>query len=277
MEPVTPLSVTVLGSGGPILTAHRVSSGYVIRLDGAPRLLVDAGGGVFERLGRADIDLGALELVALTHMHIDHSGGLAPVVFALWMQGRKRALRVVGPGPRDDQPGCTRFCELLFGPEGAWRYLHSFEGFAIDTMDVPSDPDRPEVREVFSDEHTSVRAVAVPHGMMPALAYRIDHRGRSLVMSGDIARPTPAFIELAREADLLVHDQAVPAADAPEAHLHTDPAATARGARDAGVKALLLTHFMPEAEAQLRDIDARVRESFDGPIYFAEDLATYEC
>jgi ribonuclease BN (tRNA processing enzyme) len=50
------LAVRVLGSGGPFVNAHRASSGYLVQLDGRPRLLVDAGGGTFERLGRAGVD-----------------------------------------------------------------------------------------------------------------------------------------------------------------------------------------------------------------------------
>jgi ribonuclease BN (tRNA processing enzyme) len=44
------LSVTVLGSGGPIANPHRVSAGYILSIDGNPRILVDAGGGTFERI-----------------------------------------------------------------------------------------------------------------------------------------------------------------------------------------------------------------------------------
>jgi len=51
------LSITVLGSGGPIATADRVSSGYLLSIDGKPRILVDAGGGTFERIGRSGLNV----------------------------------------------------------------------------------------------------------------------------------------------------------------------------------------------------------------------------
>lgn len=102
------LMLTVLGSGGPIANPRRASSGYLIALDGVARILVDAGGGTYERLGRAGTDLSALELVLLTHTHIDHSGGLPPVVFDLYMNDRGRPLAVAGPAGRDVHPGCVR-------------------------------------------------------------------------------------------------------------------------------------------------------------------------
>ncbi len=72
-------------------------------------LLVDAGGGVFETRGRAGIAPAGLGLALLTHTHIDHTGGLAPVVFSAFMDGRTQALTVVGPPAGYDQPGCRRF------------------------------------------------------------------------------------------------------------------------------------------------------------------------
>ena len=69
--------------------------------------------------GQAGIDLGDLDAVLLTHLHIDHSGGLAPIVFSAYMNERTRPITVAGPAPNDTQPGCREFCDLLFGASGA--------------------------------------------------------------------------------------------------------------------------------------------------------------
>ncbi|MGH9086820.1 MAG: hypothetical protein ACRDYZ_01690 [Acidimicrobiales bacterium] len=53
LPPDAPLAITVLGGNGPCTARRRASSGHVVGLDGAARLLVDAGGGSFERLGPA--------------------------------------------------------------------------------------------------------------------------------------------------------------------------------------------------------------------------------
>jgi ribonuclease BN (tRNA processing enzyme) len=133
-----PIDVTVLGSGGPFANPARASSSYLVELDGDRRLLVDAGGGALGRLGQLRIDPVTIELVLVTHTYIDHTGGLAPVVFAAYLGGRTRHLRLVDPAGRERHPGADRFSELLFGEQGPWSDLHSFEGFGIDTREVPN-------------------------------------------------------------------------------------------------------------------------------------------
>jgi ribonuclease BN (tRNA processing enzyme) len=94
------LSVTVLGSSGPIADAKRVSAGYLVSVDGIPRILVDAGGGVFERIGQGGLDISALEQILLTHMHIDHTSDLPAAIMHLYMLERKRPIAITGPAGR---------------------------------------------------------------------------------------------------------------------------------------------------------------------------------
>lgn len=276
------LTLTVLGSGGPVANPRRASSGYLIAVDGAPRILVDAGGGVYERLGRAGADLSALELVLLTHTHVDHTGGLAAVVFSLYMNERRRPLALVGPAGRDIHPGCGRFSELLFARDGAWSYLNTFVGFGIEAREVASDAANTGVRDVPLDATglaalgVRVRSAAVPHGMMPAVAYRVERYGVSLTFSGDVSEAAPGLIALARETDLLVHDLALPERDLPHGDLHAKPSAVGRVAREAGARALLATHFMPPIEPELTDALAIVRGQYTGPLYAARDLAVFD-
>lgn len=262
----------MLGSGGPFLVGERVSAGYVVWLDGRARLLVDAGGGTFERLGRLGIDLTSLDAILLTHLHIDHSGGLAPVVFASVMAGHTR-LTVLGPAARDDQPGASEVCELLFGPYGAWRYLHTFDGFEMQVTDLPSDADDPVVTTVDLGNFR-IETVAVPHGMMPAVGYRISTMSSSITFSGDIEGEHPAFAALAEDTDLLVHALALPERDVPHSHLHAPPSQVGRQARDARCRALLLTHVMPDLEDERPAAERLVRAAYDGPVTWAHDLQT---
>jgi ribonuclease BN (tRNA processing enzyme) len=278
----TMMTCTVLGSGGPIANARRASSSYLIAIDGIPRILVDAGGGAYERLGRTGADLSGLALVLLTHTHIDHSGGLAPIVFSLFMNDRKRPLAITGPAGREIHPGTRRFTDLLFAIDGAWSYLHTFDGFGIDADEVASDPSRPFPQDIsLGPTHLDaldvrVRSVPVAHGMMPSVAYRIDCGDASITFSGDVSNASPGLIALAQGTDVLIHDLALPEREVPHGNLHAKPSMVGAVARDASVGKLVVSHFMPQIEGELEQALAIVREVYRGPIVVAEDLAVYQ-
>lgn len=240
---VSPFALTVLGSGGPFATRNRVSSGYLLSFGGHARIMVDCGGGTFERIGRMGIDLSALDQILFTHLHIDHTSDLPAIIMHLYMNERRRSITVVGPSGRpgnhdapenlDPQPGAIEFVGLLFGARGAWRYMNTFENFGIHSLEMPSDGSQGSIRDVPIDPAldaigVSIKSTAVPHGMMPSIAFRVEYGGRSIAFSGDVSRPTK-------------------------------PSMVGQLARDAGVKALTLSHFMPPIEAELKSALELVR------------------
>ena len=113
---------------------------------------------------------------------------------------------------------------------------------------------------VFSDAAVRVTAVAVTHGhAIPALAYRFDTADGSVVFSGDTS-PNDDLTALAHGADILVHHVAdlgylerhgfTGAALERMAALHTDVTEVGRVAERAGVRELILSHYLPaEPEA----------------------------
>jgi ribonuclease BN (tRNA processing enzyme) len=285
------LSLIVLGSGGPIANPRRASAGYVLSIDGKPRLLVDAGGGSFERIGRSGLDLSSLEQILLTHLHIDHTSDLPAVIMHLYMGDRKRPIAITGPTGRpgndaapenaSPQPGVREFVRLLFGPRGAWRYMNTFEGFGITVRDTPSDVSdlaiySIPVDRVLEDLDVSVYAVAVPHGMMPSVAFRVDCDAESVVFSGDISASTASFIALAKNCSMLVHDFALPEGDQPHGKLHAKPSAVGYTAKQSGARKLLLSHLMRPMESEVAQSLTIVRSEYDGPIEVATDLKAYQ-
>jgi ribonuclease BN (tRNA processing enzyme) len=115
-----------------------------------------------------------------------------------------------------------------------------------------------------------VTAVPVGHGMLPSVAYRVEHEGRSIVFSGDVERDEPGLIDLAHGCDLLVHHLALPEREVEHGHLHAKPSQVGRVAAAAGCRTLLVSHIMPELEEAL-DL---VRDHYHGPIVVAHDLLT---
>lgn len=109
------LSVMVLGSGGPIAFAGgRASASYLVYTDGKPRILMDVGGGAYQRLAESGQNIKDLEIVLLSHLHADHTGDMTSVIKTMYFHdnlyrlglkakgisvpGRSNPVNVWGPG-----------------------------------------------------------------------------------------------------------------------------------------------------------------------------------
>ncbi|MGI8421778.1 MAG: MBL fold metallo-hydrolase, partial [Gaiellaceae bacterium] len=155
---------------------------------------------------------------------------------------------------------------------GAWSYLHSFPGFGVEARELPSDPAVDGEPQRARGGDPEIRSVAVAHGMMPSVAYRIEHAGRSVVVSGDPERYEQGLAELARGCDVLVHDFALPEREVEHGELHAKPSEVGRLAADSGCGTLVLSHVMPELEDELDAAVAEVRRFYDGELVVASDL-----
>lgn len=272
--PASGLDLIVLGSGGP-RAAGRAASSYLLRVDSVPRVLVDVGPGSSTRLGETGVPTDALGTVLLTHLHIDHAGDLPGFVKSRdLLSDGPVGLRIFGPTGRGPYPSTTVFVERLFGREGAFAYLRSFRNeLRFELEDIPVDLDA-KPRSVRTDDGLTLSAVGVDHGEVPALAWRIEHAGRSVVITGDLASKRGRLDELVRGADLLVYDTAVldpPGSPANLYELHTPPEKIGEVAAAAGVKQLVLGHIPPQVDENRAAVLAAVRRRFKGDVRFAHD------
>ncbi len=277
--PASGVALQVLGSGGPIADDGRASSAYLVWLDGKARLLVDAGAGTFLRFGEAGARFEDLDLVALSHFHTDHAADLPALLKSGYFTDRKRPLVVSGPDGHGAFPALDRWLQALFGPDGAWAYLGGYldgtEGLVqLEPVTVRHENDSPT--EVLNNDRVAVTALGVPHGIVPALAYRVDVAGRVLVFGSDQNGSSPHFLELARDADLLVAHLAIPeAAGGAAVRLHARPSTLGEVAARAGVKRVVLSHFMARSLRGIERQVAEVRARYPGPVELAEDLACF--
>jgi ribonuclease BN (tRNA processing enzyme) len=277
--PEAGVAVQVLGSGGPVADDGRASSAYLVWLDGSARLLVDAGAGTFLRFGEAGARFEDLDLVALSHFHTDHSADLPALLKSGYFSDRERPLTVSGPDGHGAFPALGRWLDALFGPEGAWAYLGGYldgtDGLVkLEPVTVGHENASPT--EVLSNDRLTVTALGVPHGIVPALAYRVDVAGRVLVFGSDQNGSSPAFVELARNADLLLAHLAIPeSARGAAVRLHARPSTLGEIAGRAGVKQLLLSHFMARSLREIERQVTEIRARYPGPVNLAEDLACF--
>lgn len=313
-----PLSVIVLGSGGPVATAAgRASAGYLIFTNGTPRILLDVGGGTFQRLAASGANIKDLDTVLLSHLHLDHTGDLSAVIKTIFFHNlaagtvRSAPINVYGPAANgvafpntfpaaegaDLYPSTSGYIKGHYDIRtGTERYLHfvanaiSGSVFSVTAYNIPpaflpnnGTPLTPEIlpTPIPPTDGLVMRAIGVNHGpdiaLVPALAFRIEFAGLSIVYSGDTTSTTDNMIELARGADLLIYDTAImDGALPPFSLLHTTPTRIGLVAAAAGVTKLILSHITPATEANIAEIETLIRaQGFTGMIQRAADLDVY--
>lgn len=299
------LSVMVLGSGGPVATAAgRASAGYLIFTDGQPRALMDIGGGTFARLAESGVNIKDLDIVLLSHLHVDHTGDLSAAIKTVYFHnnlagtGRTAPVRIYGPAENGvpfpattvtQYPSTSEYAHDHYAmPGGTERYLNIFasaisqgnSSFAYEAHDLNSAWNGAVVEEVLSaPDGLLIEAIAVDHGPVPAVAFRVSYKGHSIAYSGDTKSTGPNMVTIAQDADLLIYDTAITDTlpTNPVFHaLHTSPTRMGEVASAANAKTLILSHITPVTETRIDEVTNVVRDQgYLGKIKATRDLKVY--
>ena len=272
------VALQVLGSGGPIADDARASSAYLVWVDGKSRVLIDAGGGAFLRFGEAGASFAALDFIGISHLHTDHSADFPALLKSGNFSDRTRALAVAGPDARAPFPGFDDYLASLLADGGAYAYLGGYlDGSAglaeLSIVEVAGDAVRPT--PVFGDEDSQLRidAMHVPHGIVPALAFRVEVDGIRIVFASDQNGSDPGFVEFAKDADLLVMHLVIPEdATGVARRLHAPPSVIGTIARATGARQLVLSHLMARSLAGLDENLEIIGGRYAGRVVVADDL-----
>ena len=244
--------------------------------------VVDCGDGVARQLVLAGLPLTALRHVFITHHHSDHNADYGNLLLLAWASGLRERVDTWGPPPLER---ITQLFLEMSATDIETRVAD--EGRApLAPLLHPHNLSAPGL--VFQDEHVKVTSAVATHPMIKsAFAYRFDTVDRSIVISGDTAM-SDALIALAKGADVLVHEvillaaidrlaARVPTATTLKKHLlasHTTAEDCGRVAAAAGVKTLVLSHFVPADDPLVPEqawVEA-ARKHFSGRIIFGRDL-----
>ena len=277
------IRIVLLGTkGGPrVGEAGRSNPATLLVINDVP-YLIDCGYGVTKQLIIAGVALDKLRYIFITHHHSDHNLEFGPLIYNTWITGLPAQIDAYGP------PGLTKMAQQFF----------DYQKFDIDVRIVDegrTDPrklvttheiNKPGVVLTNTDVKVSMCVVRHPP-IKDAYAYRFDAKDRSVVISGDTAY-APELAEFAKGADVLVHEvmylpgieallKRLPNAKRLREHLmaaHTLPEDVGKIAAQAGVKTLVLTHFVPGDDARITDEQwsADVRKHFKGQIIVGRDL-----
>jgi ribonuclease Z len=281
------ITVTLLGTGKPAPELDRFGAGTLVQA-GAVTLLFDCGRGMTQRIWERRIPLSDVSALFLTHLHSDHVVGIPDLWLTGWIAGpfghRTTPFQVRGPaGTRE----MMTYLEKAYAADVRIRSTGEKlppAGAAIDAADISEGV-------VYRNLGVIVTAFDVDHGpfVKPALGYRVDYGGRSVVISGD-TRFSENLIRHAQGADVVVHEVAFardelldrsPAARSIIA-LHTTPEEAGRVFARVKPKLAAYTHLVllaldsTSAPPTVPELIARTRNTYAGPLVVGEDLMTIE-
>ncbi len=258
-NPTAAIQVTVLGSGTCVPSLARSACSLLMTV-GPHQLLFDIGPGSMRRLLEAGVRVQELSYVCISHFHPDHTGELAPLIFANKYPDatlRQDPLTLLGG------PGFLDFKKRLEGVYGHWITLDRGLLKWIEAA--------PEERWEYAADDWRLETIPVRHNP-ESVAFRLSvNGGPAVVYSGDTDY-SENLVDLARDADLLICEAARP--DERPVAGHLTPSMAGRMASEAGARRLMLTHFYPDCEEV--DLAAQCQRTYDGPVLLAHDLMRLE-
>ncbi len=298
------MQITFLGTGAAIPTVERGSAAIAVRRKNE-LILFDCGEATQRQMVQAGVGFHRKTKIFVTHMHGDHVLGLPGLLQTMSLLARKKVLQIFGPkGIKDfveainqTVPYTLTFpLEIFEVKAGLVCDEKEYQVTAVDSghMDPAlcyalTEKPRPgrfntkKAKELgvpkgplWSELQTG-KPVTLPDGKIvkPETVVGASRPGRKIVYTGDTG-PSEALVELAKNADLLIHESTFEDALQERAlkDKHSTPTMAAQTAKQAKVKQLVLTHI----SARYKDANQlleQAKSTFPNTI-LAQDLLKIE-
>ena len=288
-KPLEGMRAVVCGSASPLGNDPDRAQACIAIVTPEHMFLFDVGAGSPRRMQEAGLPLNRLDAVFLTHFHSDHIAGLPEVNLNSRVFGRTGHLQVIGPEGADK---VVDGFNLAYQLDTDYRIAHH----GIDLLPrVGAEMQSQEIETgvVWQDDLIKVTAFAVDHApISPAVGYRIDYQGRSVVVSGDTVAVDSLFTA-ASKADLLFHDALSPsimrifidgakntgrtrlaAIFGDVTNYHADITTLENLSEAAGIKQLVLYHLVPVPGNRL--VENMFKRDLASDTLLASDLMTFD-
>ena len=271
----------ILGSGTPNPNPERSGSAYAIVTNGQS-YLVDFGPGVIRRASAfspswggefESMEIQNLNYAFLTHLHSDHSAGLADLILSPWVLEREEPLNLFGPrGLKRMADKITDAYQIDIDYRINGSQPSNLEGYKTKVTEIAEGI-------IYEDKYIAVEAFENNHGdFKNSFGFVFTTKDKKIVISGDTAY-SQKVIEKSKEADILVHEVYSEKGFKEKtkdwqiyhkAH-HTSAPDVGKIASMSKPKKLVLSHILFWGNSK-ESIVEEVKSNFDGEVIIAEDL-----
>lgn len=249
------MQLIVLGSGTSVPHSQRSSAAFWLESDGASMLL-DCSADAMHRMAQENLDWPNLDAIWISHLHLDHCGGLASLLFAMkhapQTQSRKKPLGIFS---------CSGVERLLKAIDESNDYGLFKQPFPLEVLELTD-----SCRDFTPFEGVRCETFKTPH-TRESLAMRLTNSESKTVVYSSDTGVSEELATFARGADLLVLECSFYEDKPVQTHLNL--AEAMRIAQLAAPRRLLLTHLYPEWDSI--DLEAKARETWPGETIAAHD------
>ena len=275
----------ILGTGTPNPNPERMGSSYLVLANDEPYLF-DYGTGVVRRIAAFSSSWGGeyqalevenLKYAFLTHIHSDHTLGLADLIITPWIMGRSEPLKIFGPkGAKNMHTNIIK----AYQPDIDYRIYgtqpQNSTGYKVIFNELKD-------KFVYQDENIKVTAFLNDHGdLQESYGFLIETTDKKILISGDTAM-SKNLISYGENLDYLIHEiysqkgfnNKTPDWQKYHQAHHTGPKEVAEIANLLQPKSLILSHILFWGSSEQEILD-EVKTFYSGKIIVAEDGMIFE-
>ena len=275
----------ILGTGTPNPNPERMGSSYLVLANDEPYLF-DYGTGVVRRIAAFSTSWGGeyqalevenLKYAFLTHIHSDHTLGLADLIITPWIMGRSEPLKIFGPkGAKNMHTNIIK----AYQPDIDYRIYgtqpQNSTGYKVIFNELKD-------KFVYQDENIKVTAFLNDHGdLKESYGFLIETKDKKILISGDTAM-SKNLISYGENLDYLIHEiysqkgfnNKTPDWQKYHQAHHTSPKEVAAIAKLLQPKSLILSHILFWGSSEQEILD-EVKTFYSGKIVVAEDGMIFE-